>query len=75
MFILNFHPSNSYESYFVHTGEAGDFIPLLSTDESRFGGWNRIAMDITYPAKRAETGDCGLQIYLPARTGVCLQKK
>jgi len=74
LFALNFSPNNSYESYFVRTPGLGKYEPILSTDEERFGGWNRIAMDMEYKAAKTEMGT-GFHIYLPARTAVCLGKK
>lgn len=75
LFALNFHPCNSYESYFVRTGKTGNYTPVLSTDESKFGGWNRMAMNMTYTACQMEISECGFLIYLPARTGICLKKE
>lgn len=75
LFALNFHPCNSYESYYVRTGTPGDYTPLLSTDESRFGGWDRASMSMTYSAGQTENSDYGFLIYLPVRTGICLRKK
>jgi 1,4-alpha-glucan branching enzyme len=74
IFALNFSPNNSYNSYFVRTPGTGKYQPVLSTDEERFGGWNRIAMDMEYKATKTEMGT-GFNIYLPARTAVCLGKK
>lgn len=74
LFALNFSPNRSYESYFVRTPGNGKYMPVLSTDEGRFGGWDRIAMPITYEAHKREDGNTGFQMYLPARTAVCLGK-
>jgi len=42
----------------------------LSTDDSEFGGFNRIAKDLTYSA----TPDASaITLYLPARTAVVLE--
>ena len=75
LFALNFSPTNSYESYFVRTPGLGKYEPILSTDEERFGGWNRIAMDMTYKAERTSDMGTGFKLYLPARTAVVLGKK
>jgi len=42
--------------------------------DSRFGGWDRISMDETYLSKKTDDGN-GFNLYLPARTAVCLVKK
>ncbi len=74
IFALNFSPNGSYEGYRIPTPGRGNYQPVLTTDESRFGGWDRIAADMTYKAVRGEDKKYGFPIYLPARTGVCLQK-
>ena len=74
IFALNFNPTVSQESYFVKTVTKGEYVPVLSTDDSRFGGWDRISMDETYLSKKTDGGN-GFNLYLPARTGVCLVKK
>ncbi len=75
LFALNFSPNSSYESYFVRTPGLGKYEPILSTDEERFGGWDRIAMDMTYKAERTTDMGTGFKLYLPARTAVVLGKK
>ena len=75
VFAFNFSPSNSYDSYFITTPTVGEYEPILSTDDEKFGGWNRIATDITYKAERNADKVCGFKMYLPARTAVCLAKK
>lgn len=42
LFIFNFHPTNSFADYRVGVEWAGEFKVALSTDESRFGGHDRI---------------------------------
>ncbi len=75
IFALNFSPFNSYESYFIPTLKSGKFIPTMTTDENRFGGWSRIAHMI-YQAKPHKEFDnrTGFRMYLPSRTGVCICK-
>ncbi|MBO5295603.1 MAG: alpha amylase C-terminal domain-containing protein [Clostridia bacterium] len=47
---------------------------MLSTDDAAFGGWDRISTEYIYTAKKQPDGKARLQIYLPARTGLCLKK-
>lgn len=75
LFAFNFSPTNSYEGYFIPTRGKGTYVPMLSTDEERFGGFERIGMDVTYTVSRQEDGRMGFGLYLPARTAVCLGKK
>jgi len=71
IFAVNFSPTNSYESYFLPTGTAGAYRPVFTTDESRFGGWDRISASMTYISGGENKG---FPIYLPARTAVCFKK-
>lgn len=75
IFALNFNPTVSQKSYFVPVSVEGIYKPVLSTDEERFGGWDRIALKMTYEATPTENKGVGFHIYLPARTAVCLTKK
>ena len=74
IFALNFDPTRSYPSYFVPTKKKGSYVPVLSTDEERFGGWDRIDLSATYTAAKTEKSGIGFPVYLPARTGVCFVK-
>jgi 1,4-alpha-glucan branching enzyme len=67
--VLNFHPSRSYEEYGLAVA-AGNYRFGFSTDEQRFGGWDRVAagMYSTY----GDGDHHWLRLYLPARTGVVL---
>ena len=73
VYAFNFSPFNVYDGY-IRVPTRGEWIPALSTDEGRFGGWDRIAMDYKYKAVKQENGDYGFSIYLPARTAVVLEK-
>ena len=75
VFAFNFSPTNSYDGYFVNTPSQGEYVPVLSTDDEQFGGWNRIATDITYKAEKVDKKKYGFKMYLPSRTAVCLAKK
>ncbi len=71
VFALNFHPTAAHD-YFVRTPRAGLYEPVLSTDDSKFGGWDRIA-DMRYAAtKDDERGFYGFKMYLPPRTAAVL---
>ena len=75
VFAFNFSPVNSYDGYYVKTPSSGEYTPVLSTDDEAFGGWNRIATDISYKAEKLGDGSYGFKMYLPSRTAVCLAKK
>ena len=74
VFALNFSPTHSYPDYWVRTPKAGRYQVALATDERRFGGHGRVAEAYVYTAAAHPDGFSKLQIYLPARTGICLKK-
>ena len=75
VFAFNFSPNNSYDGYFVTVPSSGEYEPILSTDDDKFGGFDRIATDIAYKAEKTENKTYGFKMYLPSRTAVCLAKK
>ncbi|XP_025627847.1 1,4-alpha-glucan-branching enzyme 3, chloroplastic/amyloplastic-like [Arachis hypogaea] len=38
LFVFNFHPTNSYDSYSIGVDEAGEYQVILNTDEIKYGG-------------------------------------
>ncbi|MBQ8137733.1 MAG: alpha amylase C-terminal domain-containing protein, partial [Clostridia bacterium] len=75
LFAFNLHPTWSQENVFIscQTTGAGGYRAVLSTDEERFGGQNRVSMDYVYHAQETEYG-LGFSLYLPCRCGVALEK-
>jgi len=73
IFLANFSPNGHYTDFRVETGRYGKYRAILSTDESRFGGYDRISMDYVYKTDKKD-GKHGFSIYLPARTAVCLKR-
>ena len=74
VFAINFSPSNSYEGYYVEVGGRGNYRVVLSTDEKRFGGFDRISTDYVYKAEKQPDGKYRIRVYLPARTALCIAK-
>lgn len=76
LFVFNFHPTNSYESEFVCTGSLGEgkFKVIFSSDETRFGGKNRVSESVEYETKNFPGKGFGFQVYSPSRTVMVLQK-
>jgi len=76
LFIFNFHPANSYTGYGIAV-DAGKFKPLLCTDQKEFGGFGRFDMSVTHRSRveRSFGLKQNLQLYLPARTGLVLQRQ
>ncbi len=73
-YAFNFSPDRSYEGYFLTVPASGKYRVTMSTDESRFGGYDRIDENYVYTAKKHPDGCSKLQIYLPARTALCLSR-
>jgi len=74
VFALNFSPDKSYEGYWLSVPSCGKYRVVLNTDEKDFGGWDRISKEYVYTARKHPDGKARLQIYLPARSGFCLEK-
>jgi len=72
VFAFNFSPQNSYTSYTLPVLHEGRYKVILSTDSEAFGGHGRISTDYVYTAESdGETPKT--EIYLPARTALCLK--
>ncbi len=71
VFIFNFHPDRSYTDYGIAV-DAGKYQCLLQTDESRFGGFDRMDMNRTCRSQveRSFGLKHSLKLYLPSRTGM-----
>ena len=72
LFIMNFSPDQSWTDYGVPAA-AGSYGVILDSDNQQFGGQNRIDDSTRYFTSPQENGH-QLQVYLPARTGIVLQK-
>ncbi len=74
LFAFNFHPSKSYEGYFLPMEKPGTYRVVLSTDEGAFGGFDRVDTEYRYQAQVID-GRLGVRCYLPARTALVLKKE
>jgi 1,4-alpha-glucan branching enzyme len=74
IFAVNFSPSRSYTAYPMTVRTYGEYQVILSTDDSAFGGWERISKSYEYRATPFADGRLGFSIYLPARTALVMQK-
>ena len=74
VFAFNFSPDKAQENYIIRMPRAGAYKVVLSTDESKFGGWDRISKTYVYWTKRQEGAEC-ISVYMPPRTAFCLQLK
>ena len=74
VFIFNFHPTRSFDGYFVPVGQSGRYRVVLSSDEGRFGGFDRVDTDCVYETVTTPADWIGFQCYLPARTAIVLKR-
>ena len=75
IFAFNFHPTDSFEGYFVPVLEEGEYSVILSTDDKEFGGHGRTDGDYTYKTRKLDDGRVGFFCYLPSRCAITFKKK
>ncbi len=75
LFVFNFNPSQSFTDYGIPLG-AGKYKIVLSTDNGRFGGHDRVDEDLFYYTLPSGgiSSQHYLKLYLPARCGLVLKK-
>ena len=73
LFAFNFHPELSLTNVLVPVHQPGEYTVLLSTDDGKYGGWDRIG-HIAYSSKMFD-GKHYVELYLPARTAVVLKER
>ena len=74
VFAFNFSPANNYKGYWLTVPEKGRYQVLFSTDDDEFGGFDRVSKTQTYVANKLLDKTTKLQIYIPARTALCMKK-
>ncbi|MBR2340862.1 MAG: alpha amylase C-terminal domain-containing protein [Clostridia bacterium] len=74
VFAFNFHTQNSYEGYAIPVRKAGKYQVALSTDDSAFGGWDRVSHTTRYETNGTKKKESRFLAYLPARTATCFIK-
>ena len=74
VFAFNFSPANNYKGYWLSVPEKGKYQVLFSTDDELFGGFDRISKTQIYVANKLLDKTTKLQIYIPARTAICMKK-
>ncbi|MBQ2916562.1 MAG: alpha amylase C-terminal domain-containing protein [Clostridia bacterium] len=72
LFAFNFNPDQSMANILVPVHQPGEYTVVLSTDDEKFGGWDRIE-HMTYPTKKFD-GKHYVELYLPARTAVVFKE-
>ena len=75
VYLFNFHPTNSYESFHLPIHDIGEFKVVMDTDDEIFGGFGRISHGVVYDTERLPgTEYDGIKIYIPSRTALALKK-
>ncbi len=74
IFAFNFHPNKSFDGYFVPVLSEGDYEVILSTDDSVFGGYDRVDKEYVYKAERTPGDWKGFKCYLPSRSAIVFKK-
>lgn len=75
VFIFNFHPTKSFDGYFVPVGKEGTYKVALSSDDKKFGGFARVDTSVEYETVTTPAGWIGFHCYLPSRSAIVLKKK
>ena len=75
-FVYNFHPTKSYEGLSIPVEEDGQFQVVFSSDDSKYGGLDRISKDYIYESKEifGTDYDYNISIYSPSRTMMVLKQ-
>jgi len=74
VFVFNFHPSKSFDGYFIPVGKKGKYQVVLSSDDVQFGGYSRVDKNHVYDAWTTPADWVGFQCYVPSRTAIVLKK-
>lgn len=74
IFAFNFHPTRSFEGYFLYVPAPGTYRVILSTDDPQFGGPGRVDTSCLYRARKTSDDRFGFPIYLPSRSAIALKK-
>ena len=75
VFAFNFHPTASFENYFVPVEEAGEYRVCLTTDDLTFDGFGRVDTAYRYTAGKTADGRLGFFCYLPSRCAIVFEKE
>jgi len=74
VFVFNFHPTKSFTDYRIGVDVPGEYKVILSSDEKKFGGHERIDLNGRYFTTPMEWNGRNnwLQVYTPCRTVLVL---
>ncbi len=72
LFVYNFHPYKSFEGYAI-PAQSGEYKVILSTDDSDFGGHNRVDKEYVYKTEIINGREC-IKLYIPSRSAFVLKR-
>ena len=75
VFVFNFHPYKSFDSYELPMSKAGKYKVVLSSDDTSYGGSSRVDTQFVYTSEIQEDGRLGFKCYLPSRSAIVFKKK
>lgn len=77
VFVVNLHPSASYEGLRVPVPDRNDYRTVLSTDDPLFSGQGRVLAGGHFPWQdvTAHGREQSVQLYLPSRTALVLSPR
>ena len=73
-FAFNFSPTRADNDFLISVPTPGRYKVVLHTDESVFGGYDRISKAYVYTANPTGDGRGEFKIFLPPRCGLVLKK-
>ena len=69
-FAFNFHPTKSFDGYFIPVGASGKYEIVLSSDDGVYGGFNRVDTGYEYDTYTTPDNWIGFNCYLPSRSAI-----
>lgn len=76
VFVFNFHPVKSFPDYPIGTKESGTYKIVLCSDDTQFGGQNRVDTTTQHSTQPEPFSDRPNKImaYVPCRTAIIYSK-
>ncbi|MFO8068295.1 MAG: alpha amylase C-terminal domain-containing protein [Bacteroidales bacterium] len=76
IFLFNFSPFRSYTDYLINVPK-GNYKVLLNSDDSNYGGFDRIDNEFVFVSNAIGKGskEHGIKVYIPAQTAMVFMKK
>uniref|UniRef100_A0A915DM76 Alpha-amylase/branching enzyme C-terminal all beta domain-containing protein n=1 Tax=Ditylenchus dipsaci TaxID=166011 RepID=A0A915DM76_9BILA len=76
VFIINFHPTQSFPGYKIGVDVPGIYKMVLNSDDPKFGGHNRLDPNQTFHTFPEGYGGRGnhVSVYIPSRVAIVLEK-